>query len=164
MDIQKAIGVLESSIPNASEGLPEEVFLFATRITPMVNVDLLIKNEQNQTLLTWRDDGYCTPGWHVPGGIIRCKETIAERLKNVAEAELGAAIEIGAKPLAMHEIIHKSRKNRGHFISLLYPCKLLGPPDERLRCEGTPRVNQWKWHSSCPDDMLSTHEIYREFI
>lgn len=43
----------------------------------MVNVDLLIKNvSSNETLLTWREDEYYGPGWHVPGGIVRFKETI----------------------------------------------------------------------------------------
>jgi len=52
MEIKKVINLLESSIKNSSQGLPEDIFLFVSRITPMVNVDLLIKNEQNQTLLT----------------------------------------------------------------------------------------------------------------
>ena len=76
MELREIIDILESSIPNPSKGLPEEVFLFVSRITPLINVDLLIKNEQNHTLLTWRNDSYYL-GWHIPGGIIRYKETIA---------------------------------------------------------------------------------------
>ena len=89
VELARIIDVLESSIQNPSEGLPEELFLFITWITPIINVDLLIKNEQNHTLLTWRDDGYWPAGWHVPGGIIRYKETIAQRIKVVAKTELG---------------------------------------------------------------------------
>lgn len=69
--VKKTIDLLESLIKNPSKGLPEDIFLFVTRITPMISVDLLIKNEQNQTLLTWRDDGYWPAGWHIPGSIIR---------------------------------------------------------------------------------------------
>ena len=76
--LKKIINQIESSIENPSNGLPEDIFLLISRLTPLINVDLLIKNEQNHTLLTWRDDGYYPPGWHVPGGIIRFKETIAE--------------------------------------------------------------------------------------
>lgn len=52
LELTKIIDILESSIQNPSKGLPEELFLFVSRITPLVNVDLLIKNEQNHTLLT----------------------------------------------------------------------------------------------------------------
>ena len=53
------------------DGLPEELFLFISELTPMINVDLLITNHQRETLLTWREDEFYGPGWHVPGGFIR---------------------------------------------------------------------------------------------
>jgi colanic acid biosynthesis protein WcaH len=62
LEIKEIIKLLEAHINNPSEGLPEEVFLFVSRITPMINVDLLIKNERKGTLLTWRDDGIYPPG------------------------------------------------------------------------------------------------------
>lgn len=165
MELRKIIGVLESSIQNPTQGLPEELFLLMSRITPLINVDLLIKNDHNQTLLVWRDDGYYPPGWHVPGGIIRYKETIAERVVAVARNELGAEVEYGPEPLAINELIHDTRKNRGHFISFLYQCNLVTQPDENLKCKSDlPNQNEWMWHSYCPDNMISVHEIYRKFI
>jgi len=165
MELKNYIEQAESYISNPSLGLPEELFLFVSRITPMINVDLLIKNDQGETLLAWRDDGYWNPGWHVPGGIIRYKETISERVKAVAKNELGADVVFNSAPLAVHELIHPERKNRGHFISLLYQCRLITPPDESLRCNTTePKPTEWKWHNSCPANMISVHEIYRQFI
>ncbi|MBI5579768.1 MAG: NUDIX domain-containing protein [Deltaproteobacteria bacterium] len=156
---------MESIVQNPSKGLPEEVFLFVTRITPMINVDLLIKNEKNQTLLTWRDDDYYSPGWHVPGGIIRYKETIDDRIRAVAKNELGAEVRFNHVPIAINEVIHETRKNRGHFISLLYRCSLVKPPDENLRCNSaTPIRNEWQWHDTCPENMISVHEMYRRLI
>lgn len=165
LELTKIIDKLESSIQNPSKGLPEEVFLFVSRVTPLINVDLLIKNERNQTLLTWRADNFFT-GWHIPGGIIRYKETIAERLKAVAKIELDAEVEFNLVPFAMNEIIVNERKNRGHFISLLYQCTLVTQPDERLRCKGySPKPNEWMWHSSCPADIIPMHsKIYGKFI
>lgn len=165
MELRKIIDILESFIQNPSKGLPEELFLFVSRITPIINVDLLIKNEQNHTLLTWRDDGYYPPGWHVPGGIVRYKEKIAERVNAVAKNELGAEVEFNPAPLAINEVIHNTRKNRGHFISLLYQCRFVTPPDESLRCKNnSPNRNEWMWHSSCPANIISVHEMYRKFI
>ncbi len=165
MEIKKIIDSLESLIKNPSEGLPEEIFLFVTRITPIINVDLLIKNDQNHTLLTWRDDGYYPPGWHIPGGIVRYKETISDRINAVAASELGADIKFKKDPLSINEVIHPSRKNRGHFISLLYECRLMTSLDKNLRYEkGIPKPGVWAWHDKCPDDIIPVHEMYRKFI
>ena len=166
MEITKTIDLIESLIENPSEGLPEEIFLFVSRITPIINVDLLIKNENDHTLLTWRDSGSYPPGWHVPGGIIRYKETISDRINAVAASELGAAIKFKKDPLAINEIIHpSSRRTRGHFISLLYECTLISSLDKNLRYEkGTPKPGEWAWHNKCPSNILPVHEMYRRFI
>lgn len=165
MDSTEAIKRLEACIDDAHKGLPEEVFLFISRITPLINVDLLIKDERNRTLLSWRDDGYFPPAWHVPGGIIRFKETAADRIRAVAKSELGAKVRFEPVPLAIREVIDPIRKNRGHFISLLYRCDLVSPPDENLRhLGGAPRKDQWAWHANCPDNILDVQEMYREFI
>lgn len=164
--MKKIIDQLESLIKDPSKELPEDVFLFVSRITPLINVDLLIKDEQNHTVLTWRDDGYCPPGWHIPGGIVRYKETISDRIKAVAASELGAKVKFKKDPLAINEIIHPSRGNRGHGISLLHECTLIGPLDENRRYEkGIPKPGEWAWHKKCPNNIIPVHnEIYRRFI
>jgi colanic acid biosynthesis protein WcaH len=165
LEIKKIIDSLESFIKNPSEGLPSDVFLFISRITPIINVDLLIKNEQNQTLLTWRDDGYWVPGWHIPGGIIRYKETVSARIHAVAASELGAKIGFKEYPLTINEVIHPTRRVRGHFISLLFECTLMSSLDKNLSYEkGIPKPGQWAWHMKCPDNIIPVHEMYRKFI
>jgi ADP-ribose pyrophosphatase YjhB (NUDIX family) len=165
LELKTNIDIVESFVQNPSKGLPEKVFLFVTRMTAMINVDLLIKNENNQTLLTWRDDGYYLPGWHVPGGIMRYKEKIFDRVLAVGKNELGAEVKFDPVPIAINEVIHETRKNRGHFISLLYRCSLVEQPDERLRCKSAlPNKNEWLWHDACPDNIISVHEMYRKLI
>lgn len=165
MEIKKTIESLESTIENPSEGLPEDIFLFVSRITPIINVDLLIKNGQNHTLLTWRDDGYYPAGWHIPGGIVRYRETISKRINAVAATELAAKVKFKKSPLAINEVIHPSRRVRGHFISLLYECALISSLDKNLRYEkGTPKRGEWMWHSRCPDNIIPVHLMYRKFI
>ncbi len=46
------VACLENSVGNPNRGLPEEVFLLICKLTPLVNVDLLIRNHLEQTLLT----------------------------------------------------------------------------------------------------------------
>jgi len=166
LETKEIIDLLESLIDNPSQGLLEDVFLFVSRITPLVNVDLLIKNEHNQTLLTWRDDDYWSPGWHVPGGIVRYKETISDRINAVAAGELGATVEFKKDPLAINEVIHPpSRRIRGHFVSLLYQSTLISPLDENLRYKkGAPKPGEWAWHSKCPSNIIPVHEMYQRFI
>ncbi len=165
MQIKKLLEPIETLITDLKKGLPEDIFLFVSRITPLINVDLLIKDDKNGTLLTWRDDEYFATGWHIPGGIIRFKETMASRVKMVAQNELGADVEFEPTPIAVNETIHPSRNDRGHFISLLIRCSIITPPEERLRFKGgNPKPNEWMWHQHCPDNIISVHEIYRKFI
>ena len=164
-EIVDLINQIETFISDPSKGLPEEIFLFVTRITPMINVDLLIKNEKGETLLVWREDKMLPPGWHVPGGIIRYKEPISERIKKVARNELKADVDFEPDPIAINEIILPDQRNRGHFISLLYRCKLKCPPDRSLMyIGGKPKNGQWAWHKKCPDNLIPVHFIYKKYI
>lgn len=156
---------MDSFVPQPEDGLPEEVFILASKWTPLVNVDLLIKDNKGRTLLTWRDDPYYEPGWHIPGGIIRFKETFEQRIHAVAKNELGATIKTEPLPLSINQTIHASRQERGHFISLLFRCTLTSSPDKRIRAsKDNPQAGQWEWHESTPLNLLAVHHIYRQFI
>jgi colanic acid biosynthesis protein WcaH len=68
-------------------------------------------------------------------------------------------------PLAIKEIILTDRRVRGHFISFLYQCYLTTAPDNGLQYRsGGPLPNQWVWHETCPENIISVHEIYRGYI
>lgn len=165
MRMQDALKVIDASVPTPDDGLPEEVFVLISKWTPLVNVDLLIKDNEGRTLLTWRDDIYYEPGWHIPGGIIRFKETFEQRIHAVAKNELGAAVKTESLPLSINQTIHPTRRERGHFISLLFHCTLTTPPDKRTHANKDDlRAGQWEWHKSPPKNLITVHEIYRNFI
>ena len=164
MQVSAAIGTVQAAAGNPSHGLPEEIFLFVSRITPLVNVDLLIQDDGGRTLLTWRDDEFFGKGWHVPGGIVRYKEVAADRVRACAMEELGAEVSFDPAPILVSETIREER-TRGHFISLLYRCRLVGAPAERLRAQTTrPQPGQWRWHSGRPADLLAVQSQYARFI
>jgi colanic acid biosynthesis protein WcaH len=165
-ELKQAIRVIESAVGNrATEGLPEDVFLLLTKLTPMVNVDLLITDPALGVLLTWRDDDLDGPGWHVPGGIIRYKETAAARVIKTAKRELGADVLFDPTPVVIREHIHPTQMARGHFISLLYRCRLKTPPDEaRKASDGLRIAGQWRWHPAWPHDIIEVHRGYAEFF
>jgi ADP-ribose pyrophosphatase YjhB (NUDIX family) len=164
MDVNHAVAAIESSIGDPHRGLPEDIFLFVSRIVPFINVDLLIRDGSGRTLLTWRDDEFFGSGWHVPGGIIRYKEMASDRIQACAREELGAAVAFEAVPLLVSETIQEQR-TRGHFISLLYRCRLLALPDEGRRARSNPPTpGQWHWHEFCPPDLLSVQTQYACFL
>lgn len=133
MECNDLISMLESFIPDPHQGLPEDVSLFLSRIISLINIDLLIKDARNRTLLTWSDDAYSGLGWHVPKGIISYKETVATRIKAAGRQELRAEVEYDPVPIAINEVIHPTRNIRDHFISLLFRCQLTTPLDENRR-------------------------------
>jgi len=163
MNINEVIEFLDKQIKNPSLGLPEEFFLFVSRITPMINVDLLVKDENGRTLLSWRDDKFCNKGWHIPGGIIRFKETFETRIQKVAETEIGAMVQFDPLPIAVNEIILE-KNMRGHGISILYKCFL----SSKFMPKNTGLSNKdhgyLAWHDSCPADLIKVHEIYKNYI
>jgi len=164
MNIADAIAILGKEAPDPSAGLPDEVFYYISKTTPLVNVDLLVKDENGRTLLSWRDDEYAGQGWHLPGGIIRFKETLEARLIKVAELEIGTRVDFDPNPVAINQIIHNERDIRGHFISILYKCSLSGefvPENKGLSITDAGYI---MWHDSCPDNLLTLHGIYRSFL
>lgn len=164
-DIQAHLDAILAHAKNPSSGLPQEVFYFVSQLTPMVNVDLLIRAPQGQTLLTWRSDQFYGPGWHLPGGIIRFKELAHQRIAAVAESELGAKVQAAEKPLAFFEKMAPNRNVRGHFIAFLYECKLLSVPcPSKAFTPDNPQNGQWAWFSRCPENLISAQECFRSYI
>jgi colanic acid biosynthesis protein WcaH len=148
-----AIAVLEENIPDKTVGLPEEIFYFIGRITPLVNVDLLIKDSKENVLLAWRDDAYYH-GWHIPGGIVRFKETLEQRIQKTAQDEIGISVSFNPKPLTIERGITPKFDNRGHFISILYCCSI--PDGFVLNADGKNlgETGYLKWSNDYPDDFI----------
>jgi ADP-ribose pyrophosphatase YjhB (NUDIX family) len=163
MKIEDAIQTLESHIQDPKIGLPLEIFHFISRLIPMVNVDLLIKDEKGRTLLAWRDDEYCGSGWHIPGGIIRHKERLENRINEVAKQEIGTYVQFEPEPTAMNQVM-ASHETRGHFISFLYKGFIPGNfcPDDGNHTKTDP--GYLEWHETCPQNLIEVHEMYRKYV
>jgi ADP-ribose pyrophosphatase YjhB (NUDIX family) len=160
VDLRALISAIQSTTPDPRQGLPADLFRFVSQITPLINVDLLIQDDRLRTLLTWRDDKFYGPGWHVPGGIIRYKERAADRIRACGREELGADVASDPKPLLVMEAI-RTEDTRGHHISLLFRCRLLGLPDEARRAVSDPPTpGQWRWHDRCPPDLIEDQREY----
>ncbi|MBF0416724.1 MAG: NUDIX hydrolase [Magnetococcales bacterium] len=162
--LEEILAQVESGLDNPHVGLPEPLFRFISRLTPLVNVDLLIQDGSGRTLLAWRDDPLAGKGWHLPGGIVRFQERLLDRVAQVALSEVGEPVTVDPHPLAMHEIIDPAKTTRGHFISVLYRCHPSQGfvPDNGARQSHDPGF--LSWFAGCPDDLLRWHEIYRSYL
>ena len=159
-----AVKILDWSSKQPQFSLPDDIFYFVSRSTPLINVDLLVKDKNNRVLLSWRDDEYSGTGWHIPGGIIRYKENIKKRVDEVSRLELKANVVYDIQPIAINEVIADKLKDRGHFISLLFNCSI---NDDYKINNGNLLPSEpgfLKWFEECPKDLISLHEIYREYI
>ena len=159
-EIETCLSSVVESIPDPRVGLPEEVLRFLYSVTPMINVDLLVQHEERGTLFSWRDDVY-GKGWHIPGGIIRFRETIEKRICEVARIELGATVNPDEYPCDIAQFFDGCR---GHFISLLYPCRLTSSVAEELLSNGKPERDKLKWIQGVPDQLLSVHRRYETWF
>ena len=153
------------------EGLGEDLFLLVSSLVPIVNVDLLVYNNRGQFLLTWRDDPHSGSGWHVPGGCIRFRETYKDRIKRVAQKELGIRdIKYDKEPIKIFEIIsheHRDIENqdeRAHFITLVFKC--YAPVNFSLNNQTAKEgeVGFMAWFNHLPDNFLELQSCYREII
>ena len=163
--LQGLVSQLESHVPRPQDGLPEPIFLFVSRLTPLLSVDLFIRDNVSRTLLTWRDDNSYGPGWHVPGGIVRYGESLTKRVQEVARLELGARVEFEATPLSIAESVRPDMRNRGHTISMLYRCRLVTPLNEELRFhQEAPAPGCWQWHSTCPENLIPEQRSYEPYF
>ena len=143
------------------DGLPEHLFEYISSITPMINVDLLVHNPRKGVILSWRSDKFYGPGWHIPGGIIRFKESLITRLKKVALKELNIENLEQINFQSIYQIMNPSRDIRGHFLSLLFSSEISLMEDFKKTSleQGT-----CKWHTSVPVDLIPQHKRYQNII
>lgn len=153
------------------KGLGEELFLFVSSLTPIVNVDLLVYNKQGQFLLTRRNDPHCGVGWHVPGGCVRFKETFEDRVRKVAEKELGITnLKFEQEPIKVFEIFSNKKREiinqdeRAHFITLVFRCE--APADYQIDNGSLNESDAGyiKWFDKVPEDLLEIQDCYKAII
>lgn len=68
--------------------LDDSKFEIVIQNTPLVSIDLIIKNAQDQVLLGRRNNRPAQGYWFVPGGRIRKNEKLAQAFKRLTCAEL----------------------------------------------------------------------------
>ena len=84
----------------------DEEFLRIVDATPLVSIDLIVRNEHGQALLGKRLNRPAKDSWFVPGGRIRKNETVRQALARISQRELGTAI-TDAKLVGVFDHFHE---------------------------------------------------------
>jgi len=71
--------------------LTEMDFLDVVRLTPLVSIDLIVRDAEGRVLIGHRRNRPARGTWFVPGGRILKDETLDAAFARIAEAELGIA-------------------------------------------------------------------------
>ena len=74
--------------------LDKKTFSTVIESTPLVSIDLVVKNKQGQALLGERLNKPAQGFWFVPGGRILKNESLADAFKRLTTEELGQAFSI----------------------------------------------------------------------
>ncbi len=69
--------------------LPDETFKSIIQHTPLISIDLIVRNEQGEVLLGKRVNAPAKGYWFVPGGRVRKNETLDEAFVRLVKEELG---------------------------------------------------------------------------
>jgi colanic acid biosynthesis protein WcaH len=70
----------------------DQEFLGIIEATPLVSIDLILRNEQGAVLLGERLNRPAQHSWFVPGGRIRKGERVRQALERISRRELGVPI------------------------------------------------------------------------
>lgn len=171
-NVNRAIKELKKAMTldgvDSTKGLPEDLFIFSTTLVPIVNIDLFITNNRHQLLFSWRDDIYHGKGWHIPGGCVRLREKLEDRIIKTAEKEIGVPIVYDSDPVAVREIIETDYRpkltnqlERCHNISFLYRCSIVDGYSVPEQLDGV----ELKWFDALPDEFLKIHmNLYGDII
>ncbi|WP_075171481.1 GDP-mannose mannosyl hydrolase [Neptunomonas phycophila] len=80
----------------SSTYLSNDVFKLVVDNTPLISLDLVVRNASGQILLGERVNRPAQGYWFVPGGRIRKNETIADAFMRLTLDELGVALPISS--------------------------------------------------------------------
>jgi len=141
--------------------IPKDNFLEIIDQVPLVSIDLIIENANQQYLLGMRNNKPAQGSWFVPGGRIRKNETIAAALARISMAELGVAMTLEyAELLGTYDHIYDDNYHglpdiNTHYVVLGYKVKL--PTDQNITLDE--QHSDIKWFTK--DALLADNAVHQ---
>ena len=87
--------------------LNKDEFALVVRNTPLVSIDVIIRNPDQCVLVGLRTNEPAKGKWFVPGGVVRKYERLADAFARIVKAEIGLGASIGdAKFIGVYEHLY----------------------------------------------------------
>ncbi|MCG6405522.1 GDP-mannose mannosyl hydrolase [Vibrio fluvialis] len=140
--------------------LNDKTFKTVVASTPLVSIDLVIRNSDNQILLGLRTNRPAQGFWFVPGGRICKDETFEQAFERLTKAELGQVVS-WSKAQFMGPYQHLYNHNFSgtdfstHYVVLGYQIVL----DIDLDALPVEQHNNYKWWNE--EELLSSSLVHR---
>ncbi len=140
--------------------LERETFLEIVRQTPLVSVDLIVRDENDKILIGLRNNEPARDYWFVPGGRICKDERIAQAFRRVAQEELGAELDISqGEFLGVYEHLYDTNAGEEpgfgtHYVVLGYSIRITLA---NLRLEQS-QHREYRWCS--PEEILADPAVH----
>lgn len=139
--------------------LSDSDFLRIVDGTPLVSIDLILKNTEGKILLGRRTNRPAQGMWFVPGGRIRKNERVADALLRISQRELGVAIP-QARLLGVFDHLYPDNFLGAPGVSTHYV--VLGmeaawPADASLKSDD--QHDEFKWWTAA--EILASGEVHK---
>ncbi|MCG9709922.1 GDP-mannose mannosyl hydrolase [Pseudoalteromonas sp. Isolate3] len=129
---------------------------------PLVSIDLVVLNENNEALLGQRLNRPAEGFWFVPGGRILKNESLANAFERLTLNELGIKVELStAELLGPYDHFYDdsvfSDKIKTHYVAIAYVLRLT-----KQQLDALPLNEQhaaYKWFSF--DELLKSPEVHK---
>ncbi len=140
--------------------LDHSTFIEVVKNSPLVSIDLIVRNAQNEVLLGLRNNEPAKNYWFTFGGRIYKNERIAQAFERIVQEEIEVDVNItDAQFVGVFEHLYEENfaEEPGfgtHYVVLAFEVKLI----ESLR--GLPNVqhNQYRWFTV--EDLLQAQDVH----
>jgi colanic acid biosynthesis protein WcaH len=125
----------------------DEEFTHAVLLTPLVSIDLVIRNNEQKVLVALRTNEPAKGVYFVPGGCIRKNETIESAFTRILKAETGCIANVAdARFLGVFQYFYSTNRfglsNTGtHYVVLAYEVTF----DRPLTIKLDDQHSDYKW-------------------
>ncbi|WP_010133912.1 GDP-mannose mannosyl hydrolase [Ochrovirga pacifica] len=142
--------------------LPEKEYKAVVKNTPLISIDLIIKDVEGKILVGYRSNSPAKNTWFVPGGVIRKNELFANAFQRIAKDEIAENLELSqAQYIGLYEHIYESNfandpSFNTHYIVNAFSVQLSIKASE-LKLPKDQHTRYW-WAS--PDELLANEEVH----
>ncbi|MDB5823127.1 MAG: GDP-mannose mannosyl hydrolase, partial [Herminiimonas sp.] len=125
--------------------LDKERFRSVIETTPLVAIDLVVRNKRGEVLLGRRRNRPAQNSWFVPGGRIFKNERLADALKRISETEIGTVIKVGQLLGVFDHFFDDNvfgiESMSTHYVALVYQCEI----DSNVNITPDEQNEELKW-------------------